>query len=76
MKARVRELGLEAEVRVNKSGCLDQCFGGPHMVVYPQGVWYRRVRTVEDAVEIVDRHLARGEIVERLRNRNAEPIQE
>jgi (2Fe-2S) ferredoxin len=67
MKARVRELGLEQTVRVNKSGCLDQCAGGPHMVVYPEGVWYAGVRRVEDALEIVDRHLARGEVVERLR---------
>ena len=67
MKARARELGLDETVRINKSGCLDQCAGGPHMVVYPEGVWYAGVKTVEDALEIVDRHLARGEVVERLR---------
>jgi (2Fe-2S) ferredoxin len=67
MKARARELGLEGTVRINKSGCLDQCAGGPHMVVYPEGVWYAGVTRVEDALEIVERHLARGEVVERLR---------
>jgi len=34
-------------------------------VIYPQGVWYT-VRTEQDVLEILDRHIGRGEIVERL----------
>lgn len=53
------------KVRVNKSGCLGQCGHGPLVAVYPENVWYAGVRAV-DVEEIVDRHLARGEVVERL----------
>ncbi len=58
--------GLSSRVRINKSGCLDQCEHGPTVVVYPQGVWYGGVRP-EDAAEIVEEHLVNGRPVERLR---------
>ena len=52
-------------MRVNKSGCLDRCAGGPVAVVYPEGVWYTYVDE-SDIDEIVDSHLKRGEVVTRL----------
>jgi (2Fe-2S) ferredoxin len=52
-------------VRVNKSGCLDRCAGGPVAVVYPEAVWYTFVDQ-QDIDEIVDSHLLHGKIVERL----------
>lgn len=58
--------GLAGKVRVNKSGCLDQCEHGPTVVVYPEGVWYGHVQP-EDAAEIVAEHLVDGRPVERLR---------
>ncbi len=39
LKARVKELKLE-NIRINKSGCMDQCEKGPAVVVYPEGIWY------------------------------------
>jgi (2Fe-2S) ferredoxin len=35
------------------------------MVIYPEGVWYTYA-TIEDAEEILQRHLIKGERVERL----------
>ena len=66
-KQRVKELDLAGPggVRVNKAGCLDRCAGGPVAVVYPDAVWYSFVDK-SDVDEIVERHLAKGEIVERL----------
>ena len=64
MKARVKEEGL-TNVRVNNSGCLDRCELGPTMVIYPEGVWYTYASTA-DADEIIERHLKKGERVERL----------
>ena len=61
-----REAGLGAKVRINKSGCLDQCEHGPTVVVYPDAVWYGHVQP-EDAEEIVREHLVGGRPVERLR---------
>ena len=58
--------GLSDKVRINKSGCLDQCEHGPMVVVYPEAVWYGNVQTA-DAVEIVADHLVGGRPVERLR---------
>jgi (2Fe-2S) ferredoxin len=58
--------GLAGRMRINKAGCLDQCEHGPVVVVYPEGVWYGKVRP-EDAEEIVVEHLVGGRPVERLR---------
>ena len=66
-KKRVKAAGMNGpgKVRVNKSGCLDRCAAGPVAVVYPEGVWYSYV-DVADIDEIVDSHLVRGEVVQRL----------
>lgn len=66
-KAKVKALGLAGPggVRVNKAGCLDRCAGGPVAVVYPEGTWYTYVDQA-DLDEIVERHLVKGEVVERL----------
>ena len=69
MKRLVAEAGIKGRVRVNHSGCLDQCGNGPMVVVYPEAVWYWGVR-VEDVDEIVREHLIGGRPVERLRYRN------
>jgi (2Fe-2S) ferredoxin len=58
--------GLTGKVRINKSGCLDQCEHGPTVVVYPEAVWYGNVKP-EDAAAIVEEHLVGGRPVERLR---------
>jgi (2Fe-2S) ferredoxin len=58
--------GLGPKVRINKSGCLDQCEHGPTVVVYPEAVWYGHVQPA-DAAEIVEQHLIGGRPVERLR---------
>jgi (2Fe-2S) ferredoxin len=65
-QAAVKDAGIKASVRVNKSGCLDQCEHGPTVVVYPEAVWYGFV-TPEDVSEIVQSHLVEGKPVERLR---------
>jgi (2Fe-2S) ferredoxin len=64
LKARAKEEGL-TDVRVNASGCLDRCELGPTMVIYPEGVWYS-YHSLEDADEILRRHLIDGDRVERL----------
>jgi (2Fe-2S) ferredoxin len=57
--------GLKGKVRVNKAGCLDACADGVSAVVYPDGIWYRRI-TLDDVDEIVEQTLVKGLIVERL----------
>jgi len=65
LKQMVKDAGLAKKIRVNKSGCLDQCAYGPVAVVYPEGIWYRGV-TAQDAQEVFDQHLLQGRPVERL----------
>lgn len=69
LKQQVAAAGLKGRVRVNHSGCMDQCGHGPMVVVYPETVWYAGVRP-EDVAEIVREHLVGGRPVERLRYRN------
>jgi len=64
-KEEVARRGLRKTVRANSAGCLDQCEHGPTVVVYPEGVWYGRVR-VEDVGEILESHIVGGRPVERL----------
>jgi (2Fe-2S) ferredoxin len=66
-KARVKAAGLAGPggVRVNKAGCLDRCAGGPVAVVYPEETWYTFVDN-HDLDEIVEQHLTKGQVVQRL----------
>lgn len=59
------EKGLEKEVKVVRTGCFGLCEAGPIVIVYPEGAFYSRVK-VEDVDEIVEEHLLKGRIVERL----------
>ena len=69
LKSLVAQAGLKGRVRVNHSGCLDQCGHGPMVVVYPDNVWYWGVEPA-DVEEIVREHLVGGRRVERLVYRN------
>ena len=74
MKARAKELCLD-DLRINQSGCLDRCELGPTLVIYPEGIWYT-MQSIEDAEEIVQRHLIGGERVERLMLRPSDKLPE
>lgn len=66
-KQQVKASGLsgEGKVRINSAGCLDRCDMGPVMVIYPEETWYSYVDK-EDIDEIIEKHLKKGEVVERL----------
>ena len=64
MKAKAKSLGIE-KVRINASGCLDQCEQGPTVVIYPEGVWYT-IRKEADVEDIINEHLLKGKTVEHL----------
>lgn len=55
LKRMVRDRGLGG-VKVSKSGCLGECEQGPHLVVYPEGVWYSGIG-LEDLPAILEEHL-------------------
>ena len=57
--------GLQDEIKIVQTGCFGLCALGPIMIIYPEGVFYSRV-TVDDIPEIVEEHLLKGRIVQRL----------
>ena len=62
---KIKEAGLEKEVKVIRTGCFGLCEAGPVVIVYPEGTFYSRVR-VEDVDEIVSEHLLKGRKVQHL----------
>lgn len=65
LKAELVAKGLDKEVKVVETGCHGFCEMGPLVIVYPEGVFYCRVQE-SDVPEIVDSHLYKGRIVDRL----------
>ncbi len=61
----VEARGLRGQVQFTTCGCMGLCEEGPILVLYPEGVWYRRVQAA-DVPEIAARHLGQGQPVERL----------
>ena len=57
--------GLSEEIKVVQTGCFGLCALGPIMIVYPEGTFYSRV-TEADVTEIVEEHLLKGRVVDRL----------
>lgn len=64
-KKRIAELGLKVKVRANSSGCLDACEFGPTIVVYPEQIWYGKVK-IDDVEEIIQSHVISNKPVQRL----------
>ena len=65
LRSGIVKAGLSKEITVVQTGCHGMCEAGPIVIVYPEGTFYTRV-TAADAVEIVNEHLVKGRIVERL----------
>ena len=61
----IADFGLEEEVKLVQTGCFGLCALGPIVIIYPDGTFYSRV-TEDDVKEIVEEHLLKGRIVERL----------
>ncbi len=63
-------MGIEQKMLFDKvilstSSCLGPCSMGPVVIVYPDGVWYNKVKP-EDVDEILDSHIGNGQKVDRL----------
>ena len=72
LKALVHDEGLQGDIRITKSGCFGQCGNGPMAVMWPDNVWYHKLK-LEDVPELFESHVKKGEPVERLRYRPAKP---
>ena len=67
----IKANNLENDVQTVQTGCFGLCAVGPVVIVYPEGAFYSKI-TVEDVKEIVEEHLIKGRIVERLLHKEEE----
>lgn len=63
--------GLSDEIKVVRTGCFGLCEAGPIVIVYPEAAFYSRLKA-EDVPEIVEEHLLKGRVVERLLHKDEE----
>lgn len=61
----IKNRNLEEDVCVVGTGCFGLCAVGPIIIIYPEGAFYSGVK-VEDVPEIVDEHIVKGRLVEKL----------
>jgi len=64
-KEEISNLNMSEEIQVVKTGCFGFCEQGPIVKVYPDNVFYVGVKH-EDAKDIINEHVVKGRIVERL----------
>ena len=57
------DLGIEVDVRM--TGCHGFCERGPLVVVFPEKIFYQRVKP-KDVAEILEKTVAGGEVIEKL----------
>ena len=65
LKAKVKELNMDEEIKVIKTGCFGFCGQGPIIKVQPDNVFYVKVK-LDDVDEIFEEHVIKGRVVERL----------
>ncbi len=56
---------LDEKIKVVETGCIGSCDLGPVLVVYPERIFYQKVRP-KDVKAIVEEHILQGQPVERL----------
>jgi NADH:ubiquinone oxidoreductase subunit F (NADH-binding)/(2Fe-2S) ferredoxin len=71
--AELEERDLSDEIKLVETGCNGFCAMGPIMVVYPEGIIYMMIKP-GDIPELVEEHLIKGRVLERLLYR--EPVTE
>jgi NADH-quinone oxidoreductase subunit F len=61
----IKKKGMESKLTIVRTGCLGPCEMGPTVIVNPGDILYVRVKP-EDVKEIFEKHIMKGEVVERL----------
>jgi NADH-quinone oxidoreductase subunit F len=65
LEQEIKKAGLEDLVSVSLTGCFGFCAQGPIVKVHPDNIFYVKVQA-DDANEIVQEHLVKGNVVDRL----------
>src|SRR4030067_1795481 len=65
IETEINKRGLEKEVGIVLTGCNGLCAGGPVIAVYPEEIFYQKLKT-EDIPHLVEEHFLKGRPVPRL----------
>jgi NADH-quinone oxidoreductase subunit F len=65
LNTKIKEAGLSVEVNAHVTGCFGFCENGPIVKIVPDNVFYIGVKP-EDTQEIVQDHLLKGNVIDRL----------
>ncbi|MBM4462676.1 MAG: 4Fe-4S dicluster domain-containing protein [Chloroflexi bacterium] len=65
IKEEIEQQGLTGQVELKVTGCHGFCERGPLMVLYPQKIFYQRVK-IEDVPEVVSETIMKGKVLDRL----------
>ena len=52
LKTEITARGWKKYVRVSQTGCMGQCALGPNVMIYPQGIWFRKT-SLDDVDAII-----------------------
>ena len=65
LRAEIAKAGLDAEIETKATGCPGFCERGTLVTIYPEQIFYQRVRP-EHAAQIVEQTLGKGEVIPEL----------
>jgi len=69
LKEALSKNGIADQVQIILTGCMGPCDMGPVAIVYPDATFYRRLKP-KDAEAIVEEHIMKGNLVQRLMYRS------
>ena len=65
LRAEIKKHKLTQKILVTRTSCMGRCSDGPTLIVYPDGIWYKKVQT-EDVPALVKEHLINDKLVSHL----------
>ncbi|WP_126310433.1 NADH-quinone oxidoreductase subunit NuoF [Methylomusa anaerophila] len=65
MKEALARNGIADQVKIVLTGCMGTCDMGSVAIVFPEGIFYHRLKP-EDGAEIIEEHIIKGNLVRRL----------
>jgi len=65
LKKELEKSGIKEKIRIKEVGCAGLCEQGPMVIIYPDEVYYFRIKP-EDVPEIISKTIKRKQIIERL----------
>ena len=64
-QSRIKEMNLDSEINVTKTGCFGFCARGPIVEILPDKIFYTEI-TLDDVDKIIDKHLLKNQEIEEL----------